>query len=137
MIYLRTIKRIFKCRISNKRNKIKLRTRFVYNFGERSNVKEYIEEVVKLLQNPNFIHETAVSMHNYLLKNDSFHGLAPSMLAMTLVNLSAKENGYSIPSSSWYGLCSYNTLLKHSKMFKSILEKSREFPNLKYRKIGR
>jgi len=81
--------------------------------------------------------DTALKMYYYVLKNDSFRGLAPSMMAMTLVNLAAKENGHNIPCSSWDGLCSYNTLLKHSKEIKSVLENAEEFPHLKNHKKGR
>jgi hypothetical protein len=78
-------------------------------------------------------------MYNRIAQNSSFSGRYPSMLAMTIVNLAAKECYQDIPSSAWsgYDTCSYPTLLEHSKELKKILDKIDDFPNLKKRKIGK
>jgi hypothetical protein len=78
-------------------------------------------------------------MYHHIAMMTAFNGRAPSMLAMTLVNLAALENYEAIPSTAWTGeyTCSYNTLLIHSKKLKAVLEQSDEFPNLKSRKIGK
>ena len=78
-------------------------------------------------------------MYNHIAQNTTFSGRSPSMLAMTIVNLAAKERYEDIPSTSWsgYDTCSYNTLLLHSKELKKVLEKSDKFPNLKTLVIGK
>jgi hypothetical protein len=71
---------------------------------------------VELLGCFDHVQETALIMINYMAKNTSFGGLAPSMRTMTLVNLAAKEKYEDIPTKRWreLGLGSYNTILKHS-----------------------
>lgn len=115
-----------------------MRTRFVYNFGTKKNVQEYIVDLVQRLRRSEDVRDTAIKMSYHLAKNTSFLGLYPSMRAMTLVNLAAIERGEDIRSRRWsdLGLCAYKTLLKHSKEFKGVLEKSDDFPNLKYHIIG-
>jgi hypothetical protein len=70
--------------------------------------------VIKHFRLPNEVRDTALDMFNYIAKNTSFRGLAPSMQVMTLVKLAA-EKRRRILAREWSDLPSYNTLLKHSK----------------------
>jgi hypothetical protein len=116
-----------------------MRTGLVRRYGERDTVPGYIDVVVKHHRCSREVRDTAFKMYDHIAKNTTFNGLSPSMLAMTLVNLAAIKNFQNIPSSSWSGddTCSYNTLLKHSKKLRTVLEKLDEFSNLKNSKIGR
>jgi hypothetical protein len=116
-----------------------MRTGLVRRYGERDTVPEYIDVVVKHHRCSSEVRDTALKMYNYILKNITFRGFSPSMVAMTLVNLAAIEMDQDIPSTRWSGAdtCSYNNLLFHSKDLNMILEKVDDFPNLKKRRIGR
>jgi hypothetical protein len=114
-----------------------MRTGLVRRYGEKETVQEYIDDIVKCFRCSKEVRDTSLKMFNYIAQNTSFRGLAPSMQAMTLVNLAAKDNFQDIPSKAWKGICSYNTLLKHSKDFKKVLEKVDQFSNLRNHRIGR
>lgn len=117
-----------------------MRTGLRRNYGgEMKTVQESIAKVVRILNCPSRVYHTAIDMYHYLGRNTSFRGLSPSMQAITLVNLAAKERSFKILTRRWEeeGLCAYNILLEHSKEFKKVLEKSDQFPNLKYIRIGR
>lgn len=100
-----------------------MRTGLLRLYGKKDTVPEYIDTVIKHFGLSKGIRDTALEMFNYIAQNSTFGGLAPSMQAMTLVNLAAKEKHRNIPSNAWSGLASYNTLLKHSKDFQKILSK--------------
>jgi hypothetical protein len=51
-------------------------TGLVWGSGEKKNGEEYIAEAVQYLQCSDFVHDTALKMHYYILKSDSFLGLA-------------------------------------------------------------
>lgn len=116
-----------------------MRTGLVRKYGKRDTVPEYIEVVIMHHKCSKLVGDMALRMYNYIAQNTSFSGRYPSMLAMTIVNLAAKECHEDIPSAVWSGndTCSYPTLLKHSKELKNILDKTDDFPNLKKCKIGR
>jgi hypothetical protein len=82
--------------------------------------------VIKHFRLPNEVRDTALDMFNYIAKNTSFHGLAPSMQVMTLVKLAAEKKRRRISAREWSDLASYNTLLKHSKDFEKALDKWQE-----------
>jgi plastocyanin len=65
-------------------------------------------------------------MYNYIAKNTSFRGLAPSMQAMTLVKLASERKHRRILAKQWENLASYNTLSKHSKNFEKALKEWQE-----------
>jgi hypothetical protein len=111
-----------------------MRTGLVRTYGERDTVQEYIDVVVKHFGLSREVRNTALRMSSYVTQNPANTNPYKSMLAMTLVNLAAKENCKSIPSNAWSGeqTCSYNTLLKHSNALKKVLEKLDEFPKLRY-----
>jgi plastocyanin len=100
-----------------------MRTGLLRRYGKKDTVQEYIETVIKHFGLSKEVRDTALEMFNYIARNTSFRGLAPTMQAMTLVNLAAKEKHRNIPSNAWSGLASYNTLLKHSKDFEKNLKK--------------
>lgn len=99
-----------------------MRTGLLRLYGKKDTVPEYIDTVIKHFGLSKGVRDTALEMFNYIAQNSSFRGLAPSMQAMTLVNLAAKEKHRNISSKAWSGLASYNTLLKHSRDFKKILD---------------
>jgi hypothetical protein len=82
--------------------------------------------VIKHFRLPNEVRDTALDMFNYIAKNTSFRGLAPSMQVMTLVKLAAEKKRRRILAREWSDLASYNTLLKHSKDFEKALDKWQE-----------
>jgi hypothetical protein len=100
-----------------------MRTSLLRRYGKKDTIHEYIDVVIKHFGLPNEVRDTALKMFNYIAQNSSFHGLAPSMQAMTLVNLAAKEKHQYISSTRWSTISSYNTLLKHSRDLAKILEK--------------
>lgn len=95
---------------------------------------EYIDDTVRHFRRSIKVKEKAIQGYNYLAKNTTFEGWAPSMKAMTLVFVAMREVYESVPSDRWTGrdTCSYNTLTSHANELKPILEKSPDFPNLKY-----
>jgi hypothetical protein len=98
-------------------------TGLLRRYGKKDTVQEYIDVVIKHFGLPKNVRDTALKMFNYIAQNSSFQGLAPSMQAMTLVNLAAKEKHQYISSKRWSSISSCNTLLKHSRDFGRILEK--------------
>jgi plastocyanin len=100
-----------------------MRTGLLRLYGKKDTVQEYIDAVIKHFGLSKEIRDIALNMFNYIAKNTSFRGLAPSMQAMTLVKLAAEKKGHHIKSRRWSTISSYNTLLKHSRDFEKILEK--------------
>jgi plastocyanin len=100
-----------------------MRTGLLRRYGKRDTVQEYIDVVIRHFGLSKEVLDTALNMYNYIAKNASPRGLAPTMLAMTLVKLAAEENHKHISSSRWSTIASYNTLLEHSRDFEKILEK--------------
>ncbi|HEU4823196.1 MAG TPA: cyclin family protein [Nitrososphaeraceae archaeon] len=100
-----------------------MRTGLVRRYGKKDTVQDYIDDVIRHFRLPKEVHDTALKMFNYIAQNTSFRGLAPTMLAMTLVNLAAKERNQHISSRRWSTICSYNTLLNHSRDLEKVLEK--------------
>jgi hypothetical protein len=100
-----------------------MRTGLLRRYGKKDTVQEYIDTVIKHFGLSKEVRDTALEMFNYIAQNTTFRGLAPTMQAMTLVNLAAKEKHWNISSNAWSGLASYNTLLKHSREFKAVLKK--------------
>ena len=100
-----------------------MRTGLLRRYGKKDTVQEYIDVVIKHFGLSKGVRDTALNMFNYIAQNTSFRGLAPSMQAMTLVNLAAKEKHQHISSIRWSTIASYNTLLKHSRDFEKDLEK--------------
>lgn len=100
-----------------------MRTGLLRRYGKKDTVQEYIDVVVRHFGLSKEVRDTALDMFNYIAQKSSFRGLAPSMQAMTLVNLAAKKKHRNIKSSRWSTIASYNTLLKHSRDFEKILEK--------------
>lgn len=98
-------------------------TGLLRRYGKKDTVQEYIDVVIKHFGLSKEVRDTALEMFNYIAKNTSFRGLAPSMQAMTLVKLASEKKHRHISSSRWSTIASYNTLLKHSRDFEKILEK--------------
>jgi hypothetical protein len=103
-----------------------MRTGLLRHYGKKDTVQDYIDVVIKHFGLSKEVRDTALSMFNFLAKNTSFRGLAPSMQAMTLVKLAAERKRRRILAKQWDDLASYNTLLKHSKDFEKDLEKWQE-----------
>lgn len=68
-----------------------MRTGLLRLYGKKDTVQEYIDVVIKHFGLSNRVRDTALEMFNYVAQKTSFGGLAPSMLAMTFVNLAATE----------------------------------------------
>ena len=103
-----------------------MRTGLLRRYGKKDTVQDYIDVVIKHFGLSKEVHDTALGMFNFLAKNTSFRGLAPSMQAMTLVKLAAERKHRRILAKQWDDLASYNTLLKHSNDFEKDLEKWQE-----------
>ena len=108
-----------------------MKTGLLRHYGKKDTVQEYIDVVVRHFKLPKEVRDTALSMYNYIAKNSSFSGLAPSMQAMTLVKLAAERKAAEGKSrrilvKQWDDLASYNTLLKHSNDLKKALDKWEE-----------
>jgi plastocyanin len=103
-----------------------MRTGLLRYYGKKDTVQEYIDVVIRHLRLPSEVRDTALSMYNYIAKNSSVGGLAPSMQAMTLVKLAAERKNRRILVKEWDNLASYKNLLKHSNDFKKILYKWQE-----------
>jgi plastocyanin len=99
-----------------------MRTGLVRRYGKKDTVQDYIDDVIRHFGISKEIRDTALKMFNYIAQNASFRGLAPTMMAMTLVNLAAEEKNQHISSRRWSTICSYNTLLKHSRDLRKVLE---------------
>jgi hypothetical protein len=103
-----------------------MKTGLLRRYGKKDTVQEYIDVLVRHFKLPKEVHDTALSMYNYIAKNSSFSGLAPSMQAMTLVKLAAEKKSRRILVKEWKDLASYNTLLKHSTALEKALDKWQE-----------
>ena len=103
-----------------------MRTGLLRRYGKKDTVQEYIDVVIRHFRLPPEVRDTALDMFNYLAKNTSPRGLAPSMQAMTLVKLAAERKGRRIKAKDWENLASYNTLLEHSRDFDKALDKWQE-----------
>jgi hypothetical protein len=68
-----------------------MKTGLLRHYGKKDTVQEYIDVVVRHFELPKEVRDTALSMYNYIAKNSSFSGLAPSMQAMTLVKLASER----------------------------------------------
>jgi len=70
---------------------------------------EYIDVVLRHHRCSKLVGEIALRMYSRIAQSTSFSGRYPSMLAMTIVNLAAKECYEDIPSTAWsgYDTCSY------------------------------
>jgi hypothetical protein len=64
-----------------------MRTGLMRLYGKKDTVQEYVDVVIKHFKLSKEVRDTALTTHNYLAMKTSFRGLAPSMQAMTLVNL--------------------------------------------------
>lgn len=99
-----------------------MRTGLLRRYGKKDTVQVYIDVVIRYFRLPPEVRDTALDMFNYLAKNTSPRGLAPSMQAMTLVKLAAERKGRRIKAKDWENLASYNTLLEHSRDFDKALD---------------
>jgi len=109
-----------------------MRTGLVRCYGEKDTVQEYIDVAVKHFGRSKGVRDTAIKYSFYIAKHKApINDLYKSMLAMTVVFLAAKVHNEGIPSKLWSGerSCSYNTLLKHAKDIKKMLDESGRFPN--------
>ncbi|MGA7542594.1 MAG: hypothetical protein WBW34_05965 [Nitrososphaeraceae archaeon] len=68
-----------------------MRTGLLRRYGKKDTVQEYIDVVIRHFRLPSEVRDTALDMYNYIAKNSSFRGLAPSMQAMTLVKLATER----------------------------------------------
>lgn len=108
-----------------------MRTGLLRHYGKKDTVQEYIDVVIRHLRLPSEVRNTALDMYNYIAKNTSPRGLAPSMQAMTLVKLAAERKAKEGKSrrilvKEWKDLASYHTLLIHSRDFEKDLKNWQE-----------
>ena len=80
-----------------------MRTGLVRRNGERKTVPKYIK-VVLIHTCSKLIREIALRMYNRVAQNSSFSGRYPSMVAVTIINLAAKDCYEDIPSMACRGM---------------------------------
>jgi hypothetical protein len=92
-----------------------MQTGLVRRYGKKDIVQDYIDVVIKHLGLSKEVRDIALKMFNYIAQNTSFRGLAPTMLAMTLVNLAAKKKNQHVSVSSWSTISSYNLVSRSNR----------------------
>ena len=89
-----------------------MQTGLIRRYGKKDTVQVYIDVVIKHLGLSKKVRDIALKMFNYIAQNTSFRGLAPTMLAMTLVNLAAKKKNKHVSGST---ISSYNLVSRSNR----------------------